>query len=885
MSISTNMNHPLSFTTKIKEWGYDFLQFTGLKVAIARKAPRMVELCEAEDIVPESRGEGAIVSEHALPFLSFGDFKQIAIADDAIYFGSTFERIYSIILTGLCLFNSSTRPEKVRGIPAVVSDDAKRFNRILDRTNSDYMIKNENIPYYINTLITKFQTLGKPYDIEFPLIYFYSEEDLDFTTVKQLIFSIQKRLEATRNCNLPEPYALEHAQSGCKEDDKNKNFTLVLNQLSPRNRYAVTSEFRKIRLFFCKNRLCIASFAPHIFTESMLTEDSPLFKHSKMEEIWKIVWNAAVLPSQEQKAYRSAYKDYLIRQLEDDSAAESLWNKQVREYMYHRNHSLVVWANYLLSFNMLLDVKHEIGKAVDELPAIKWDRQKELLQNQDLVYLIGESLAEKIRVKLEKLYREDEEVGLMLVGMDPISSFEVMPTTYEENFRNHNQDEFTKCRSVSELVSCNYSNQHRYLELASRVDLMESFDRLRFGESFTSMSSKFAIYYNGLNFNQYLHRAMDERIDMGSIVPKYVRFGEYNDAPWIRLFRSGENEDKYKDQLHRIIWLMLTTLVAEYNSSILPNEMIHCCFNLIAGNMAHENLFRNLGGITFQTVYKDGEYRTSFVNEISSEEKNEPNYERDLLDYSLDYDLLITDKNSSAFCSLNRTEYSSYLSRGSILDVSTENLVRNYVKTACFICNQISAEQLRELYNWLAYREYKDIDESLTRWRDNNFIPALDKEWDTIDLSEALATPFLGKMNAEMEQFPSIPEVEEVKKKLTNAVKGEKSENLQFLCSQLVCFVKQKVDQAKTDNVYGRIDKKVDLYYALSYFALVKLIREDFSFLDSEIDDLLNMENLKALKENSHVAWLNKMKETDFFNKENIENMREHVKYFLNLPI
>lgn len=866
-----SINHFGTFETVLKNWNLDFQTFNGLKVGIARKGPRMVELCGLRNWLTEEPDKELVVSEHALPFLLPYLQAPVAIADDAIYFGSTFERIYGLVLTGIALFSRSVKREEVCGMPAVFSGDAKRLLPVLNRSAMNIEIRKNEIPYYINTLVSEFRKLGKPYDVEFPLVYFETHQKISKIFLKEKIDTFWIALKK-RNAEIPAPYLLEYQESGTTSSCF--NYTLLLNKLSPRDFDLVSPEFRKLRFFVKGSRLCVASFAPHIFTSSMLEDNSPLFKGTPLAGIWSAISQAAPKPDARNLLYRDTYKNYLIYPVDDLQKAENCWNKQVAEYQSHRHSSLVVLANYLISFVLLLDVAEEMT----EVFGYELTPANPLIDEADLAYIAGADLARQIREILYALFAKRQKINLPVVGMELLSDYEIFPQECKDTLAYHNRMDFPKSRTVSELLSCNFSNQHRFVELATRKEKCDVYERLRFGDSYTSLTMKVSAYHNSPNMLLLLHKAMDKRIDSGSIVPKYVRFEGYDDAPYVRLFRAGENEDAYKDQLHRILYLMLAALADSYKSNNLPDKMIQACFNLIAGNLVDEEAFRNLGGFLFVTEYVDGAYNTAFLNETGNK--------RDLLQYCQDYGLLLkdSDKNESTF-TIN--DYTQYLGEGCTLDASTVNLLRSYVRIACFICKYVGNDGLRELYNWLVTNHnYEAMGAGLEAWRVSLFLPTLDnKESEKVKFSDMPDLPFLKEINSLMLPFPSISEMKRTISTLREMLEGETISSLTTMLPRLLAYVEKRMEDAGSDPLYMAIDRKIDIYYGLAYLAFEKLLLKEYIFISDQIDELVSLLPYPSGDDQfgSSLEWLIQMKEPDVFEQTSAGETKDKIRYFLSL--
>lgn len=857
-----------SFVEIIRNWYQEFFSDAGLKVAIARKGPRMVEFCREKGWEIGNRAEGYI-SEHALPFLDLGVFQSIHIADDAVYYGSTFERIYSCILTKVAMEGRKLPRGRILGKPAVLSVDAKRFLPIKDCLGAyaPGTIDKDGIPCYINSIITEFQHLGKPYDVEFPLLYFRFPEKVSPEKMSDFVFKFKSALD--KRAVIDEPYRLRHLYGG--SEFMEENWTLLLNNLIPGNQYRVKPEFRKLRFFVKENRLCVASFAPHILTDSMLSADTPLFRDTPLAPLWKRVWEAAFLPLAVQRAYRPEYADYVLHPSDDQRMLEIRWNEQVKDYLYHRSCSLLIWANYLLSFALLLDVEKEMAEALE---ASGLEASECWFGTDDLALLVGGELADELAGALQNLYKKRESIVLPAVRIEPVSQYEVLPEKFSDYFLYHNRLEFAKCESVSELLSCNYSNQHRFLELATRKEFVSSFDRLYFGESFTSMQQKAELYFSDSSVRLHLHQGMDERIDMGSVVPKYVRLNGYADAPWLRLFRAGENEDKYKDQLHRVIWMILSELAKEYKSVVLPQELILACFNFIAGNLAGEEAFHHLLGINFRVRYdyENGYYRTFFLNETDDKEQ-----ERDLLKYAADYVFLIEEEKSEGFWRLNRTEYTAYLEGGNTLNDRTNRLVLDYVKAAHLLAWHAGVEGIREIYNWLVEQEYDWFVSSLDLWEEERFLPALENE-SPEGVLDAKHFLYLNGVNILREQFPSEFDYETARRDVEANLGGESE--AASLIRRLFGRIDRRIGEMKENPRFKEVDTRIDICHALAFLAIAKFVLKNPDYLTDEFDTMIAA--LHPLEGTALLTgWLEQMKDRDFFMQEEYETVKKQIQAIL----
>ena len=103
----------------IKDWGtHYFARKDYLHVAISRKAPRLLEWYALQDNQKSEGNDIDIVTELALPFFDWNMYKNIIIADEAIYHGTTFERIISLIEEANHFANN------IEAMPVVTTTDA-----------------------------------------------------------------------------------------------------------------------------------------------------------------------------------------------------------------------------------------------------------------------------------------------------------------------------------------------------------------------------------------------------------------------------------------------------------------------------------------------------------------------------------------------------------------------------------------------------------------------------------------------------------------------------------------------------------------------------------------------------------------------------------------
>lgn len=690
-----------------------------LVVTIARKGPRLYEYGH---LLSGENSRLSVVSEHALPFILGPDFDKeysnIVLADEAIYHGTTFERIYSLLLTGLYLSGGNKNRNDIECIPAVISTESQVFEKYIKiKEEHCFKISKEEIPFYIDSLITGFQSLGKPYDVEFPMFYIQtglSEED-NISLAEKMADNLKNHFGDNKIFS----YKVNHWNREIEDNENNsgwskhiQNVSIVLDNLLSTDKGIVKPEFWKIRIFVKKGRICIASFAPHIIPSDYVTEYSSLFEGSEeLKELWSKIHSQMYFFHEEDSI---DYRQFITRKMEErDSVITEehnfnyYWEQQKQEYQYHCKKTLIISANYLLSFYYMTKVSTFLYETIKNAGIHSCDFVTDL---SDLQYLFGYKLSQILKEKLDSLIFSSFILKENI--LPEINKYELIPVTYKDDFDKENINQFQKSRSVSQLISCNFSNQHRLIELKSR-NRYALYDRLRFGESFSSLYRKLLLFSSEKKIIYQLHQGLDQRIDDGSIVPNYVCNNSLESSPFFRMFRSGENEDKQRDQLLRIVYHIAWRLTSYRGVSRVSESLLLFVFHLVFANAVNVPAFRNFCGIWFKAEFDiRGKLSILFVYG--------ENCAQNLLQYVIDSDVLlkVEEKSSSEiFYVLCSNAYTELLSQTSILDIETSTLVDRYVDMALLVKRKLHPYELRDLQQWYECRNKNtEYSAKLKKW-------------------------------------------------------------------------------------------------------------------------------------------------------------------------
>lgn len=597
----------------ITDWKRSFSNPKALKVAIARKCPRLCELEGIEDVI----------SEHALPFvLPRSNHKIIYVADEAIYHGTTFSRIYNVVRTGALIRQLVRKegvqpPQPVKAVPAAISSEAlsrlKGKIEFLTDNPGSLLINDRQIPLFVNTLIESFYELGKPFDIEFPIFY------------------INKKVPTDANIRILKTVGSQFGKEGGAEDKpafciQHKNVqgiyesvTLLLSDKIYKNSGQVESDFIKVRTFPHphKEQTAFAFYAPRIIDDSYICEKTPLFRNTPYEKPWNLLWRIAH-PDIRFDTILDGISDY-------NELAQKKYDKQ--EYEYHVKRTFLILANYFYSHHLAWQLKENIEKEYGvEADSLRLD----LI---DLAYLVGHSLAGILSRYLMKEMRE-APCKLPLIFMQRTEINKNIPPTYSYGYEQANSRTLPKCQYVSEMLSNIFYNMHTHVEMESRKNLEENLARLRFGESFSSLY--YRAYIAGMPETKFvnLHRGMDYRIDSGSVVPKYACVKNGDNRVWLRLFRCGENEDNLlQQQLNFIRWI-IGLIENKYGNSILPEELIKTILTLVLcpPDGKEDVFFQNKLPWDYKAKRTEWGLEAAFINE-SGEETT-------LFNYCVDFGLL-----------------------------------------------------------------------------------------------------------------------------------------------------------------------------------------------------------------------------------------------------
>lgn len=663
-----------------------------LIVSIARKGPR---LCELSGINED------VISEHAIPF-SLPDFMNslVVVTDEAIYFGTTFQRIYTVLRTGIRLYTKkltrdnndiATESPIVKAAPVIISPKANLLldNKLEWLISERKTIVDEYMPLYINNLIENFYSLGKPFDIEFPILYVDFPKEMYEMNNQEIAGVLKKKFKKID----PEKgdgytYSLEHRA----EEKDYYTVTRLFSDSIYRNDRKLHSDFSKMRAFWLedKKRIALTFYSPHIIDDKYLIKDTPLFTGTPYAKIWSRLWERVSII---EDAYELIEKESVNFDFEKRREIEY----SIQEYKYHVKRSLLIWANYLYSYDMAMRLLSSLKR---ELFDDKVDEgNKFVLEERDICYLAGKGLAEDITSLLNAIAYQYSEIQMPVVPMDDVRVNNYIPEAYLPKYEMKNARAFPECKNMSELISVIFYNMHFDVELEGRKNWREDLSRLRFGETFSSIYNRGFVENYSEVFHS-MHKAVDFRIDNGSIVPKYICRNNGNSKVWFRMFRCGENEDLFAQRLIRFVERLLRVMSEIYDNSLLPEMLIRSALALyLTPPNNTEGVFEGVNlPWRFITNWSDWGPQVCFINELSDDETiDKKMHNRDLLEFCK-WHGLIQDSDVKGFFKIN-----SYLPKAVIpkWNETTNDKLRAVTTTLVNMMNEgISVLDAAE---WLLY--------------------------------------------------------------------------------------------------------------------------------------------------------------------------------------
>lgn len=534
-------------------------------VAMSRKMPRLIE--RVNQLYRDGDFKNFLfVSEHVLPYIlrNFDPKHQcIVIADDAMYYGSTINRISGYIraITG----------QKPHVCPVIVSEVVGELSHAEVHKKDDQIIHVDNIPFLTTHNAEWIIRLCRPIDVEFPILHF-NIPSAEKNKEERLLDILKKKFN---DCDV---YPVKHIVYNEKGEKKPVYSYNVLPQTGTvYDRW--NKDFCKIRFFVSDKKIQVISFAPGILPGDVLNDSCPLFTDNRIQQLWEDIRNYQV----------GNWPDVLPEAIENDLLVEVIENA----YKKQCDRSKIMWANYLASFLYLLEQKETIVETLTEVYG-KDVLNDAKFMDEDTRLLLPVDKVEDITKTLTHCFKEGRKDNSVFNGLHSavLANQELSPEEYVNGYSKTLSRNLQRCRTADEALSILFSSQHFFIDNGRLTkDALQRTQRLGFGITYTALENKlsFPIGINGLWQN--IHRWVDKNIDEGTVKPKYERVEVDGKVYWVRMFRAGENEDSYTKMrriCERIIDKLRYKEIRGYVKRDMVNDLLTLAWEDPCGIMKYE---------------------------------------------------------------------------------------------------------------------------------------------------------------------------------------------------------------------------------------------------------------------------------------------------------
>lgn len=694
--------------TKLESWYGKLMAQDAIIIAIARKAPRLLSYCKLK--FPDLYNPTVkVISDIAIPFVNWREIdKRCVVIDEAIYHGTTFEKVLDVLTKVINDENT-----EVKGMPLVITQDALNAPKILESLVEGWnLIDSDKCNFFIDTIISKFFDLGKPYDIEYPLFYLslsknkYSKEELDesIETVLKLMAADDEEKSSKK------PIFFKNKNYRREDGQTFSAFTYCTDYIYDEYQEAIKPDFSKLRIFHTDDSICIASMAPHTINIKNLETSNNMFI-GKMGEVWNLILNTA----------------------------KDINGKEDKNVEHQTQKSLVIFANYLLSANHFIRFKRKLERLFAAVLGYDVDFY---LKTEDIQLLAGTENAEYVRDLLMAL-KSFEDIYTPFKESNTIDS--LIPLMYKKDFLMQlTLDNMFDKKTVGSIISNVFSDLHWMVEVKSRRQPRSAYDRLEFGESLSSIGELCTGLLPEQSTARNIHKNIDMRIDRGSMVPDYVCVNDAFNTYWKRMFRSGENEDLTRDQHFRICINILSLYLSKINSTSISSDELKLLFALLTKD---ENIFSKkdseyncIFASKMNVAYKDGDYR---VQVLQNEEIT------DLLEKLENYHII----SETANCRFDmaQSSYANLLSNGLPLSDKQDYRILRIVDFVAYAHKNIDEAIISELKNYACFSD-NAIEKAFDEWKTKiiSFLKEEDYE-NFMELSDAFADLYVSVPEPQLE--------------------------------------------------------------------------------------------------------------------------------------
>lgn len=252
-------------------------------VAISRKAPRLLEWCKQHGV----SSNVDIITELALPFENWSKYKDCILTDEAIYHGTTFSKVMTLVVEAMHRWSLG------KAFPLFLTSDAMEVEGISNRLlEGCHLLASSDIPFFVDSIISKFFDLGKPYDIEYPLFYIDFKDELSDDTIELILGKLSE----------DQKYSYYKSSNYVRElNCYINNYTLRTDSFSENSKPGVSvPDFAKLRFFkrvigFVLPLWCLivsliviyAVILPYLMVHGVLYGIVSIHRQNKIQIVWK----------------------------------------------------------------------------------------------------------------------------------------------------------------------------------------------------------------------------------------------------------------------------------------------------------------------------------------------------------------------------------------------------------------------------------------------------------------------------------------------------------------------------------------------------------------------------------------------------------------------
>jgi len=517
-----------AFGGRLKDWADELQKCPDTIVAISRKGPRLIELMAHEGFLSENVLP-RVIAEQALPFLTQNDNAGFVVVDDVITYGTTFNNVYD--LTKQANIRCGGNNQKPMGIPFAVGQKANEEYR--KKTNKYFLdLKSDQIASFVNNEMLAFRLLGKPYDIEHPMLTWIG----DFTDTIELDTALKQitKLLGGQIFNIDTSVPIKTGNVTVRR------WTILLPANSSYNLYP-HADFRKLRIYLNpeKNRLLVAAMCPVSLSKDDMYSLGKILP-VPLNHLWNEVAGKVKTDAEGHMA---------------DAGSRSL----------------AMWANFLLAMVLLRDIK---ANFIEVFETAMLQSRMVGPRREDLQYLIGPALCSHAEFSLAQFLESVDSTSVSYPLFAHVAEImgERVPSDYEERYMEKRSSLVDKALDVNDVLQAIFYAQHADIELPSREknkNNKDNSERLEFGITYSKIRQMVLDRFPD-TAEIDIHKCLDQFIDNGAIVPRYIDMAPLGKTSiWARTFRVGEGQGTVK-QIGQTVRLLFDKLSRELKKPDLP---------------------------------------------------------------------------------------------------------------------------------------------------------------------------------------------------------------------------------------------------------------------------------------------------------------------------